>query len=216
MNVNKLKSKCMFCGSTAYGMGCAYSPHKRHVHISNGEQCIYCGSTSIGMGCPLNPFSKMHVRGVEYNNMNRESVHKTMMSVLFLKRLTEPISEMSAYKAGLIDKKGCLIREFKSDSEKKLLTPLDRHILKIRRLIGEDIIELFSSQILLELNNNIGEKFDIEQYKKEVELKSDINYLMDDIQKIFIDGNNKGFSNESIENFIIEAILKRHEDSQEE
>lgn len=210
---NKPKSKCMFCGSTAYGMGCAYSPHKRHVHISNGEQCIYCGSTSVGMGCPLNPFSKMHVRGVEYNNMNKESVHKSLMSGLFLKRLTEPITEMTAYKVGLIDKKGCRIRDFKSDEEKNILTPLDRHILKIRRLVGEDVIELFSSQVLLEVTKTIDEKFDAEKYKNEVELKSKIDYLINDMYEIFEEGNNKGFSNDGIENFIIDAILKKHEDN---
>ena len=67
-------SKCMFCDSTLYGTGCMYSPHKKHVHLDQPRKCIYCGSSLLGPGCQYNPFSKIHVRGIEYNTIVKESM----------------------------------------------------------------------------------------------------------------------------------------------
>jgi hypothetical protein len=210
MSQSKVKSTCMYCGSTAYGPGCAYSPHKRHVHISNGMNCIYCGSSSIGMGCPYNPFSKIHIRGAEYNNMMKESIYQSVMGALFLDRLTQPIESMEAYKRGLIDNKGRKIKEAVTEEEITSLRPLDQQILKIRRLINEDVIQLFKSNTLLEIASTT-ETFDVEKYKKEVKLNSRIAHVIENLREIFSDGVEQGFSKGYIENLIFESILKRYE-----
>lgn len=213
---SKPQSRCMFCNSTAYGTGCAYSPHRKHVHITDGNKCIYCGSTSVGMGCPLNPFSKMHVRGVEFNMMSKESIHKSVMTSLFLERLIQPIQEMPAFKLGLIDENGCKIKECESIEEQTALTPLDIHILKIRRLIGEDVLDLFKSNVLLEMvASQKPEKFNAEQYQREVKLSASIAHIIEDLHEVFANGAEQGFSRAHIENIILESILKKYEDSKD-
>lgn len=46
--------KCRYCGSVSYGPGCSYSPQGVHVH-GPGNICVYCGSVSFGPGCRLGP-----------------------------------------------------------------------------------------------------------------------------------------------------------------
>jgi hypothetical protein len=203
----------MFCNSTAYGPGCPYSPHKKHVHISNGQNCIYCGSSAIGLGCPQNPFSKMHVRGVEYNMMTKESVYQSVMAALFLERLTQPFTEMPAFKLGVIDANGRRLKECVTDEEKSSFTLLDQHVIKIRRIIGEDVIELFKSKVLLEMSSK-QEQFDVEKYQQEVELSAKIDYVIESLGEIFTEGVERGFSRGAIENLVIDAILKKYEDAE--
>ena len=205
-------SRCMFCNSTSYGFGCPYSPHRRHVHVDDPRKCIYCGSISVGRGCPYNPFSKLHVRGVEYNTMTRESVYHSIMAGLFLSRLTQPITEMAAYKMGLIDENGCKIKECQTDEERAALTILDSHIIKIRRMIGEDVVSLFKSNVLLEMaSQNEQKAFDPEKYKQEIKLKSEAEQIIQNMQQTFSEGIEKGFSRAYIENLFVEAIIKDNE-----
>jgi hypothetical protein len=204
----------MFCGSTAYGTGCPYSPHKKHVHVSSGNKCIYCGSTATGTGCPHDPFSKVHVRGADYNSMTKESVYRSVIAGIFLQRLVQPLTETSAYKLGLIDEKGCKIKDGETIAEKAALTPLDMHIFKIRRMISEDILDLFKSSILLEIASDQKEdKFDATKYQSEVKLISSIDHTVNSLYELFSEGVEKGFSRSHIENLIIESILKKYEDS---
>lgn len=209
----KQVTHCMFCNSTSYGTGCPYSPHKKHVHISSGQKCIYCGSSSIGTGCPYNPFSKLHVRGVEYSMMMKESVHQSLSTGLFLCRLTEPIEEMAAYKLKIIDDQGRKMRDCITEEDKAAFTPIDMHILKIRRLIGEHVLDLFKSNVLLEMASQTNnEKFDIKKYTEEVKLISQIDQMTNGMSEIFDEGIQKGFSRSHIENLIIESIIKKYED----
>ena len=210
------QSKCLYCGSTSYGRGCPYSPHKLHVHIDDPQRCIYCSSQSIGLGCPYNPFSKLHVRGVEFNTMLKENIHEAMTAGIFLVRLTRPIKDMDCYKLGLIDEQGRSIRPAQNEQERASLTPLDKHILKIRRLIGEDIIELFTSSALLESIANASEKeFDVEKYSKEMQLKTKASHIVNDIYDLFSESIHNGFSTSHIEKFLIESILEKY-DSRED
>ena len=216
MTEPKQVSRCMFCNSTSYGTGCPYSPHKKHVHVDNPRKCIYCGSVALGTGCPYNPFSRLHVRGVEYNMMTKESVYQSVMASIFLSRLTEPITEMAAFKLGIIDEEGRKIKEPITESEKAAWTPLDAHIVKIRRLIGENIVDLFKSSILLEMAAIPDDKqFNAEKYKAKIKIASDIDLAVKDLRQIFNEGIEKGFSKSCIENMLIDAIIKddeHHED----
>lgn len=209
---NKQVTRCMFCNSTSYGKGCPYSPHKRHVHITDGHKCIYCGSINVGSGCPYNPFNHIHVKGVEYNMMAKESIHRSVTAGLFLARLIQPIPDMPAFKMGLIDENGCKLKECVSDEEKAALTPTDMYILKIRRLIGEHVIDLFGSSVLLEINSKQQKPtFDANKYQDEVVLTCDINNAVDNLKDIFNESIEKGFSREYIENLIIQSILKHYD-----
>jgi len=84
------QSKCIYCNSPNYGIGCPYGPKGKHVHINNGGKCIWCGSSNIGLGCPINPFSKHHVRGLDFNAMIRETTENGITMGYLLNRLQTP------------------------------------------------------------------------------------------------------------------------------
>lgn len=215
MSIKKQLSRCMFCNSTMYGSGCPYSPHKKHVHVSDGRKCIYCGSIATGTGCPYNPFSRIHVKGVEFNTMAKESIHNSIMTSLFLSRFIQPVIETSAYRLGLIDEHGNKLKECVTDEERAALTPLDVYIFKIRRLIGESYLDLFKSEALLETTLKTTEqKFDIEKYKKEIEIKSKIDNVICTMEEIFAEGIQCGLSKNHVENLLIENILKKYNDQE--
>lgn len=54
----------------------------------------------------------------------------------FLKRLTTPFNETEAYKLGLIDEKGKLLKKASSREEKEAVTLFDRLIFNVKRLLG--------------------------------------------------------------------------------
>jgi hypothetical protein len=146
--------------------------------------------------------------------MLKENVFSTFVAGLFLTRLTQPINEMECYKLGLIDEHGCTIREASSKEETSAFTAIDKYILKVKRLIGEDMISLFKSNALLEsLAGRSSDGFDSEQYTKEISLQHKASVLVDNMFDLFSESIHDGISAETVENLIIESILKKYDDS---
>ena len=59
-----------------------------------------------------------------------------VVSYVLIKRMLAPIVGSKAFKLGLIDLNGKILREPKTDAELSALTSLDRLVYKIRRLLG--------------------------------------------------------------------------------
>jgi hypothetical protein len=149
--------------------------------------------------------------------MTKESVFHSVMAGIFLSRLTEPITEMAAYKLGIIDEDGRKIKEPITESEKAAWTPLDIHIIKIRRLISEDIVDLFKSNVLLEMTTAASkEPFNADKYSAQIKIASDIDLAVSSLKETFNDGVERGFSKSLIENMIIDAIIKDDEHQENE
>jgi hypothetical protein len=203
-------SCCIYCGSTTYGVGCAYSPHKKHVHADDPKRCIYCGSTSFGVGCPYNPFSKKHIHGVEFNQMMKESVHSSFSIATLISRLNEPIIEMSAYKMGLIDESGNRLRVATTEEELKAFTPVDAYVLKIRRMLGESSVKFLNTSVIIEILSQASkEKFNQAVYEKEMKLKPRIAFLAEEYKNIIAEATQQGISRSDIENMFIETFLEK-------
>ena len=66
----------------------------------------------------------------------------TAVVVLIVKKLVKPIVQMDAYKLGLINSNGMIIRVPENDKEKASLTLLDRFCLKLKRLLGTRLVSL--------------------------------------------------------------------------
>lgn len=204
------QSKCMYCGSTAYGTGCPYSPHKKHVHSDDPKRCIYCGSTSFGVGCPYNPFSRKHVHGVEFNQMMKESIFTSFTISAIIARLNQPITEMSAYKLKLIDEHGNKLRTPETIEEKNAFTTVDAYLLKLRRMVGEEKIKLLNTTTVVEMLSRQVEQepFNQELYEKEIKIKQRIDNFLKEYKDIVVDSTQQGFSNTVIENMFIETLLE--------
>lgn len=203
----KLPSKCMYCGNESYGTGCPYSPHKYHVHVDDSKRCIYCSSTLFGTGCPYNPFNKRHVHGTEYNQMIKDSIHKNITAGLLISKLTEPFNESLAFKYGIINENGVKIKEPETLEEKAAYNPTTQMIFKLKRLISEDVLELFNSTVWIQILSEQNQEFNPKLYEIELEQKNKIQRVAQDLKSIIIDGVERGINLSTLETYIIEAFL---------
>ena len=50
---------CIYCGGSAYGLGCVYSPEddRKHKHGHGDKKCVWCGAviSHAGPGCAISP-----------------------------------------------------------------------------------------------------------------------------------------------------------------
>ncbi|MCS7317029.1 MAG: hypothetical protein NZZ41_01740 [Candidatus Dojkabacteria bacterium] len=61
-----------------------------------------------------------------------------------IKRLSLPFEEWKAYKLGIIDEKGNVLRPLKTTEDRKAFTPIDNLCLRIKKLIPEGSWRLLS------------------------------------------------------------------------
>ena len=115
----------------------------------------------------------------------------------------------------MIDEEGVCIKESTTDIERAALTPADNHILKIRRLIGEDVVGLFKSNVLLELASTGSESFDVSKYTEELKIAAEMNYIASRLRQVFSESHQRGISKEKVENLLIEAIINTSESKED-
>ena len=203
------KDTCMYCGSTAYGPGCPHAPNRIHVHPHNSGKCIYCGSTARGQGCPHNPLGRVHVHGVDFNLMIKEALKDGLTLGYLMKRLTQPITEWNAYKAGLIDENGKTIKVPESVNEKSLLTKADKYVLRLKSLMDSHKLDLLNNSIYLSDSSSptlVKGSLYSESYKKEMQYKEKINDQIKSLFETIGEANLNGISTNKIESLIVESI----------
>lgn len=135
-----------------------------------------------------------------------------LVTYLFLKKLMTPFFNMPAYKMKLIDNAGRIIKEPMTDQEKEALTLLDKLILKIKRLLGTRVSNLYNFLYLQTLGTDmyknvivIGtpvQRAEIKRIGKDIKrLQESYNMEFDDIvytllNEEILSHNNKGVLNE--------------------
>jgi len=199
-------SKCMYCDSTSYGRACIYGPQGRHVHSDDPKRCVWCGSTNSGRGCAHNPFGKMHQKGIAFNPIMAESVETGIIQGILMKRLSESISDTPAYKAGLVDEAGNVIKEPVTIEEKRLLTNVDRYMIKIRNLVKEKI-DLINTTLYYEKYEEESVEELGRTYEAELAFKDELQECVSNLFGIIEEYNCKGLSSSKIEKLLIEAIV---------
>lgn len=203
-----IRDKCIYCGSDNYGTGCIYGPKGRHVHANNGgRKCIYCGSSNIGTGCVHNPFGNTHVRGIDYNAMIKETIENGITLGYLLRRLCMPIEEWNAYKIGLIDKNGTIIRKPTTIEERALLSKSDIYVLKLKKLISESELDILNNSIYLKNDDNISVSQLVEHYTLEGETEEKIKEIISSLLETISQANCKGLPLVLIEKIIIKSFL---------
>lgn len=199
-------SKCMYCDSTSYGKSCPYGPQRLHVHVDDPKRCVWCGSTATGASCPYNPFGKVHQRGITYNPVMIESLENGIIQGIVMKKLAQPIKESLAYRLGLIDESGNLIREPDTLEERKALSGVDKYLIKVKNLVKEKL-EILNLSLYYE-NKEVDTIEDIEQlYPIELECKDEVNECIEKLSSIANDYARRGISTGKFEQMIIESLL---------
>lgn len=188
------QSRCMYCGSVSFGKGCRYAPHGVHFHPDDASKCAYCGSSSYGKGCKLNPFNDLHLHGVDYNSMFKES----MKNHFVLKELNKKIQDYEAFKLGLIDESGNKIKEPVTEEEKNAYSPLTKTFLKIKKHLGSKW-DLIHQTLTLENTSKIP--YNKENHQKYLKYESQIQDLLSQIHETTNQALKDGLSMEQVESF---------------
>lgn len=81
-----------------------------------------------------------------------------IMSFIFIKKLVTPIVRTEAYKLNLVNAAGKVIKEPQTDKENEALTLMDRIVFKLKRLLGNKILNLNNFLYLQTINNDFYNK----------------------------------------------------------
>lgn len=113
------------------------------------------------------------------NKQNIDSI----ITFLLLKKLITPFTSTIAYKLGLIDLNGKIIKVPETDKEKDALTILDRVIFKLKRLLGSKVLVLNRFMYLKTLNidmyNKLNVKGTVEQRAEIIRINKDIRQMQE-------------------------------------
>lgn len=192
--MNKV-SRCVFCGSPAYGRGCRYGPSGHHFHPDDSKKCSWCGSPAFGPGCRLNPTGKNHVHGVEYNTMIKENLKNKFL----LKTLNKNFTKFEAYKLGIINSNGDKIKEPVTEQELLAYSPETKTILKIKKYLGTKL-DLINQTAILESASKLN--YNKENHKKVLEYEEKINSVITELFKITDEALKEGLSLEQVQSLL--------------
>ena len=192
--IKSVVSRCMYCNSTSYGKGCRYAPQGVHFHPSDNKKCSYCGSLSFGKGCKLNPFDDLHLHGINYNSMFKESLKNNFI----IEQLNKNYKDYEAYKLGIIDENGNKIKEPITEAEKSSYTQSTKTFLKIKKYLGGkwDLI-----QGTLALENLSENNYSKETHQKFLQHETQIQNLLTQLHELTNKALSDGLSIEQVESF---------------
>lgn len=105
----------------------------------------------------------------------------SVLTFIFLKKLMTPITKMPAYKKGLVDNTGKVIKTPETPDERASLTLLDKFMFKMKRLLGSKRTQLNNFLFLQTLSNDFYNKLVV---RGSVEQRAEIKRLQRDIDKI--------------------------------
>jgi hypothetical protein len=188
-------SRCLYCQSTSYGKGCRYGPKGVHFHSDNPLKCAYCGSTSYGPGCKFNPISKIHIHGIDYNIMFKESVQKDFL----INALYKEFKDFESYKLGIIDEDGNKIKEPITEEEKAAYSPAVRTILKVKKYLGSKI-DLMKHTMVLENTQKLN--YNKENHKEILLYEEKINDIFRQLHEATNSALENGLTLEQIESIL--------------
>lgn len=109
----------------------------------------------------------------------------------FIKRLTTPFEQTEAFKLGLIDKKGKLLKKAETSEEKDAYGYFDRLVFNIKRLLGkipggESRLGSFAAALWL-IKESAGEQREINEAELQEELQETMAMLQESKSKTLRD-----------------------------
>lgn len=105
---------------------------------------------------------------------------------MLIKKLVLPIVRTKAYKLKLVNAAGKIIKDPQTKTELAALTPLDRFVFKLKRLLGGRLVNLHKFLYTQTLHNDFYNKLIV---KGTVEQRSEIRRIKKDV-KMKLENNN--------------------------
>lgn len=198
------KSNCVYCGLPSYGKGCRFAPKSIHVHATP-SRCMYCGLESIGKGCRFAP-TGIHVRFGDYTFTQNEHINHGLLTGYFLKRLSDSIETYDAYKLGLINKRGELIKDPYTEQEKNACSLIEMMLINLKSNFKTEI-DITINERLLNQSINQSNEFDPTKYNHELNFKQDIENIAKQFYNC-IESYKSKLTSEEIDQYIIESFVK--------
>jgi len=130
----------------------------------------------------------------------------TILSYIIIKKLTCPIVKSDAYKLGLVNNSGNIVREPVTEDEQASLTLLDKVVFKLKRLLGTKAIALNTFLYLQTMNNNFYNKLTV---KGTIQQRAEVIRIQKDVDKLRED--NSINSRELLDLLILEELNKNEE-----
>lgn len=130
------------------------------------------------------------------NSKNKEKLDG-LLTYLVVKNLVTPVAKSKAFKLGLVDNTGIIIRQPESQDEKDALGTFEKFMFKMKRMLGSKVSQLNNFMYLQSIekdffNNmivtgNVDKRAEVTRIKRDMENiieKYDTNY--DEVMKILI------------------------------
>lgn len=128
----------------------------------------------------------------EEQNQNLDNV----IAFIVIKKLVTPIEKTEAFKLGLVDENGKLLKTPEDDTEESALTTLDKFIFKLKRLLGAKISQLNNFLYLHTINSslhrslfvrgNVEQRAEIKRVKRSLDkLSEELEMPLDKILSLY-------------------------------
>lgn len=105
----------------------------------------------------------------------------TILSYILIKKLVTPIVRTDAYKLGLVNNAGKVIREPETPNEVGAMTLLDKVAFKLKRLLGSKLLNLNNFLYLQTINNDFYNKLVV---KGSITQRAEIRRILRDVKGI--------------------------------
>ena len=115
------------------------------------------------------------------SNKNQKERIDNILSFLVIKKLVTPVTKTEAYKKGLVDSTGKIIKQPETEEEESALTLFDKFLFKVKRLLGPKISQLNNFLYVQTLNNDFYNSLIV---RGNVEKRAEIKRITRDIQRV--------------------------------
>jgi len=105
----------------------------------------------------------------------------TILTYILVKKLVTPIVKTEAYKLGLVDLIGKVIKEPSTPLEESALTTLDKVIFKMKRLLGSKLLVMNKFLYLQSTSNTMYDKLIV---RGSILQRAEIKRIVKDVQSI--------------------------------
>lgn len=146
----------------------------------------------------------------DVQQMINESSCRGVLAAILLSRFATPIVESKAFKLGLVDKSGKIIKSPETIEERRALTPVDVYCFRLKRLVQERYIDMLNSTLLVDsISKPLHEskEFDLHQYELEEGFKCRLRGVVEDYKNIALEAQEQNFPLEIIENLLFEELI---------
>lgn len=106
----------------------------------------------------------------------------SLIAFILIKRLLSSVDKSKAYRLGLVDSNGKTIRKPETEEEKSALTPLDKTVFKMKRMIGPRLTQAFNNFFYVttmgtDLYSRLTTRGSVEQRSELLRLQKDMEKL---------------------------------------